>query len=106
MWPVIIPPVYNKQALIQNFLPHVWDDARDALLNCDRVVFFGYSLPPADIEAEKLFQRALHSNNAIDGITVINPDPGAAARYARLVPSKPLRWYPRLDLFLEQEPFA
>jgi hypothetical protein len=104
-WPVIIPPVYAKQALIQAFLPAVWTDARRDLQDADRVVFFGYSLPPADIDAEKLFQRTLAANDRLAAIDVVDPEPGAAARYARLVPSKPLRWFPTLDSFLDANPF-
>jgi hypothetical protein len=102
MWPVIVPPVYNKQVLIKRFLPQVWEDAEDALLKCDRLIFFGYSLPPADIEAEKLFQRAIYANPKLDAVEVVNPDPNAAARYARLVPHKPLRWYPDVLSLLGQ----
>lgn len=50
-WPVIIPPVFAKQTMIQAFVPEVWTDAREELVNADRVVFFGYSLPAADIDA-------------------------------------------------------
>lgn len=94
MWPVIVPPVYNKQALIQRFLPQVWDDAQNALLNCDRLILFGYSLPSTDIEAEKLFQRSIFQNGSLKAVEVINPDPNAAARYARMIPNRPLRWFP------------
>ncbi len=97
MWPVIVPPVYNKQVLIQRFLPQVWEDAQEALLNCSRLVFFGYSLPPSDIEAEKLFQRSIYANSQLEAVEVVNPDPEAAARFARMVPQKPLRWHP--DVF-------
>jgi hypothetical protein len=100
MWPVIVPPVYNKQVLIQRFLPQVWEDAQDALLACSRLIFFGYSLPPADIEAEKLFQRSIYANSGLGAVEVINPDPNAAARFARLVPHKPLRWYPDVMTWL------
>jgi hypothetical protein len=101
MWPVIVPPVYNKQILIQRFLPEVWEDAGAALLGCDRLIFFGYSLPPADIEAEKLFQRAIYGNKSLASVEVVNPDPGAAARYASLVPHKPMRWYPGVSTLME-----
>lgn len=100
MWPVIIPPIYNKQMLIERFIPQVWEDARTALDECDRLVFFGYSLPPTDIEAEKLFQRAIFQNDALPAIDVINPDPGSASRFARLVPAKSLHWYPDAAAFM------
>lgn len=104
MWPVIVPPIYNKQALIQRLLPQVWDDAQADLLDCERIIFFGYSLPPTDIEAEMLFQRAIHANENLATVEVINPNPEAAARYARLAPSMPLRWYPGVSAFLAGGP--
>jgi len=102
MWPVIVPPVFNKQALIQRFIPQVWDDARSELIQCDRLIFYGYSLPPADIEAEKLFQRSVYANTSLASVEVVNPDPNAAARFASLVPDKPLRWYPDVAALLNE----
>lgn len=100
---VIVPPVYNKQVLIQRFLPQVWEDAQATLLQCHRLIFFGYSLPPADIEAEKLFQRSIYANDRLRAVEVVNPDPNAAARFARLVPHKPLHWYPDVFSLLGQQ---
>jgi hypothetical protein len=104
MWPVLVPPIHNKQALIRRFLPQVWADAQEALLECDRLVLYGYSLPPTDIEAEMLFGRSIFRNAALDVVDVINPDPDSAGRYARLVPSKPMRWYPEVSTFLAELP--
>jgi hypothetical protein len=102
-WPVIIPPIYAKQALIQTLQP-VWDEARDALRECDRLIIFGYSLPPTDIEAEKLFQRSLNVNTRISRIEIVNPGPDSPSRYARLLPTTPLSWYPSLPLLLHERP--
>jgi hypothetical protein len=104
-WPVIIPPVYAKQSLIHT-VQASWDEAREELQDADRVIFFGYSLPQADIEAEKLFQRALAANTNASSVEVVNPDPVSAERYARLVPKKPMSWFPNLDLFLARSPFG
>lgn len=57
-WPVLIPPVYAKQALRRR-VQEVWQEGRVAIEQCDRLVFFGYSLPQIDIEAEKLFERGI-----------------------------------------------
>jgi hypothetical protein len=103
-WPLIIPPIYAKQALI-NLIQPTWNEARQALETCDRVVFFGYSIPPADIEAEKLFQRGLNANKTLVRLELINPDPSSAARYATLLPKTPLAWYPSHDSFLSTAPF-
>lgn len=100
MWPVLVPPVYNKQVLIKQFLQDVWADAQEALVWCDRLVLYGYSLPPTDIEAEKLFQRSVFRNDDLVALDVINPDPATATRYARLAPKKTLRWFPDVESFL------
>jgi hypothetical protein len=81
-WPVVVPPVYAKQALRQA-VHVVWDEASSALEAADRVAVFGYSLPAIDIEAEKLIERGL-AKSSCRWIDVINPDPASAQRYADL----------------------
>lgn len=98
MWPVVVPPVYAKQAL-RSAVQVAWDDAREALRRADRVVVYGYSLPGVDIEAEKLVERAL-AKNAAPWMDVINPAPASAARFAEIGKTLPVRWYPSLDDFL------
>jgi hypothetical protein len=105
VWPVIVPPIYAKNALIQAFMPSVWADARTALAECDRVVFFGYSLPQPDIEAEKLFQRTITANDRLPWVGIIDPATAAVTRYAQLMPNMPLRRYPDAGLFLESDMF-
>jgi hypothetical protein len=99
VWPVIVPPVYNKGALIEAFMPSVWAEAREALSTSDRVVFFGYSLPMGDIEAEKAVQRAISTNQQAPWIGIIDPNPSLTARYGYLLPKAPLRWYPNAVSF-------
>jgi hypothetical protein len=81
----------------------VWTDARRALESCDRLVFFGYSLSPIDIEAEKLFERGIAVNDSLKWADVINPDPAASQRYAGLAPAIPIRWYSTVDKFMTSE---
>lgn len=101
VWPVIVPPVYNKGALIEAFMPSVWAEAREALRLSDRVVFFGYSLPIGDIEAEKVVQRSVADNEEASWIGVIDPNPGLTARFGHLLPETPMRWFPTADDLLE-----
>jgi len=98
--PLVVPPVYAKGPFLEGFLEPVWRQARQDIAAADRVVFFGYSLPIADIEAEKLFQRALRANTALQWIDLVNPDPVAATRYASSVPHMALRRYENVDQFL------
>lgn len=105
VWPVIVPPIYAKQTLIQSFMPSVWTDARSALDNCDRLLFFGYSLPPADIEAEKLFQRAIKANQRLPWIGIVDPATSVLTRYAELMPDASIRRFPHAEAFLAGDGF-
>ena len=97
---MIIPPIYAKRALRRR-VQQAWDDAQNALREAERVVFFGYSLPLIDIDAEKLFERALAENANLKWADVINPAPESAQRYAGLAPAVPIRWYPTLSSFMD-----
>ena len=100
-WPVVVPPVYAKQALFDSAVQVVRDDAWAALESADRVVFYGYSLPMIDVEAEKLFERSLAKNRSIEWLDVIDPSAAVAARYAGLAPAIPIRWFPSAESFFE-----
>jgi hypothetical protein len=91
--------VYAKQAL-RGFVQASWRDAAVAVEAAERLVVFGYSLPAIDVEAEKLFERAIARNRALGWIDVINPAPGAAARFAGVGGGRPLRWFSTVDAFL------
>jgi hypothetical protein len=103
-WPIVVPPVYAKQGL-RSAIEATWIDARAELQEADRVAFFGYSLPDIDVEAEKLFERALFRNSRLGWIDVINPAAASAARFAGVSGSTPVRWYPSLARFQEAGAF-
>jgi hypothetical protein len=103
-WPIVVPPVYAKHAL-RSTLQDVWNEARHALEQADRIAFFGYSLPVIDVEAEKLVERALAANSAVQWLDVVDPAPASAQRYAGLAPSVPIRWYPKLEAFRDAGAF-
>jgi hypothetical protein len=104
-WPIVVPPVYAKHAL-RSTLQDVWNEARHALEEADRIAFFGYSLPAIDVEAEKLVERALATNSTVRWLDIIDPAPTSAQRYAGLAPAVPIRWYPRLEAFRDAGAFA
>jgi hypothetical protein len=103
-WPVVVPPVYAKQAL-RSAVQATWSDARAALVRAERVVFFGYSLPDVDIEAEMLIERAL-AKSPKEWIDVVNPASASAARFASVSKTVPVRWYPGLDEFFAAGAFT
>jgi hypothetical protein len=106
VWPVIVPPIYAKQPLIDAFMPSVWASAREALAQSDRVIFFGYSLPTGDVDAEKLIQRAIVGNNTLPWVGVIDPSPLVMRRYVDLLPDTPLRRFPSAESFLTRDGFS
>ena len=101
-WPVVIPPVHGKEALIRRLVPSVWDDAAMALADADRMVFFGYSLPELDIRAHRLLQKGISRNQRMDSIDVVNPDPLSAGRYAAILQPPSLRWQSSVADFLQR----
>jgi hypothetical protein len=103
-WPIVVPPVYAKQAL-RGAVQKAWVDARAIVESAERLVFFGYSLPQIDVEAQKLFERGLARNQSVEWIDVVNPGPEAAARFADIGANTPVRWYPSVDDLLERGDF-
>ncbi|MDX6670584.1 MAG: hypothetical protein QOI91_947 [Solirubrobacteraceae bacterium] len=78
LFPLIVPPVYEKHALIRRHLQQVWDNATKALGEASRVIFWGYSFPAADTHARHFFEGLAQANGALRRPVLINPDPGAA----------------------------
>ncbi len=79
MFPLIVPPVYEKHTLIRSNLSEVWSNAEAVLRVADKVVFWGYSFPAADTHARHFFRTLSERNPALKSPYLLNPDPGAAA---------------------------
>jgi hypothetical protein len=105
LWPLVVPPIYAKQALSAGLLQITRNDAKKAVSTANHLVFFGYSLPSLDVEAEKLFERSILANSDLADIDVINPQAESAARFAGIAPKRRLRWHPSLGHFLEANAF-
>lgn len=71
--PMIITPTLYKKYSENNVIPSLWQQARDSLANCSRLVVGGYSFPPTDFAVRKLFLEAFESHT-LEEIIVINPD--------------------------------
>ncbi len=54
--PILIPPTFFK-IMSNSYLINIWDLAEEALTNCDKIIFCGYSLPDADIHIKYLLKR-------------------------------------------------
>lgn len=78
LFPLIVPPVYEKHRLIRTHLHEQWAGAEAALDAATSVVFWGYSFPRADTHARHFFRTMSQRNPALRQPATINPDPNAA----------------------------
>ena len=104
MWPLIIPPVYEKHSYITGGLKRVWDNAGDALRSATRVVFWGYSFPRADLHARYFFTALAHQNDALRNPILINPDPRSQDELWAVLQPQKVSHYRNIDAFLADGP--
>jgi hypothetical protein len=75
--PLVIPPIYNKNPLIdKGIIRSVWESARQDLIDAESIIMFGYSMPVADGMARLLIRRSLAVNTNSLEISCINPQAG------------------------------
>ena len=91
----IAPPLLAKTAVAERpILGRLWSVAYQELERAERVVFLGYSLPPADVAAAFLFREACGDLRPAQ-VQVINLAPSEEARrevcaaYRRVFPNLP-----------------
>ena len=77
-WPVIVPPVFEKGAFLNETLSPIWNAAKNEVETANEILVFGYSFPQSDQQARSFFRRARASNEKLRKLVVINPDTNAA----------------------------
>jgi hypothetical protein len=83
--PVIIPPVLIKEhEFRKEIFQQLWSLAKESLLNCEEIIFIGYSFPDTDFYSKKLFIEVFSENKNIK-VTMVNPDGGVAKKFCELV---------------------
>lgn len=83
LYPFVVPPVEKKDLhFLSGHLEPIWDKARQILRECEKLVVFGYSLPPADQETKKLFEKCLGN---VKEVTVIDVSCSPAGRLQKLI---------------------
>lgn len=71
--PMIITPTLYKNYAKNKLISSVWEQAKNSLNGCKRLIIGGYSFPPTDFAVRKLFLEAFERHSP-DEIIVINPD--------------------------------
>lgn len=102
MWPLIVPPVYEKHSYITGELKRVWDNAWTALSEATRVVFWGYSFPRADLHARYFFTAIAHRNEALKRPILINPDPRSQDELWAVLQPQRVSHYRNISAFLSE----
>jgi NAD-dependent SIR2 family protein deacetylase len=80
--PMIIAPTMLKN-YSNSHIRRIWTHAERALMNCEQVVFVGYSLPVDDLEFIWMLKRSTQHLKR-GNIHVVSPDEGAKRRFHSL----------------------
>jgi NAD-dependent SIR2 family protein deacetylase len=74
--PVIVPPVRDKERFLGSANP-IWRKAHEELVEADKTVLIGYSVPEADAAARALLTQALVRENPNCELVIVNSNPDA-----------------------------
>jgi hypothetical protein len=91
IFPLMVPPVFEKGHQIVGVLRDVWEQAAEALSRATIVFIWGYSLPVTDYHAEILFAQS--ARRAKFTLIAINPDREALGRVTDVCGHAWNRWY-------------
>jgi len=100
LWPLVVPPIYEKQSFIRSHLQGAWDNATAALEAADKVVFFGYSFPAADHHARFFFEAIANRNQNLKRPHVINPDFGVVQTAWEVIGANRVHAYRDIEEYL------
>jgi hypothetical protein len=103
LWPLIVPPIYEKHGMLRGELDEVWKQAADEIATADKAIFWGYSFPRADLHARYFFDRAANENDAIRSPIMINPDPQAVVSLWETLRPRSIRHYRHIGDCLDTE---
>lgn len=79
----IIPPTMGKDINRPPF-NELWKRAEQAIRRARVVCLIGFSFPPTDIHVSALFRNALHDNDSLDRLVIVNPSRDARQRTRHL----------------------
>ncbi|WP_333601301.1 hypothetical protein [Flavobacterium sp.] len=74
--PLIIPPVKHKEYdSFGDLFLDLWTEARDRLVDADKIYIIGYSFPVTDIRSNDLFKSVFKKRKDYPEIIILNPNP-------------------------------
>jgi hypothetical protein len=100
-FPVIVPPVVNKAAILHSSLGGIWQEASECLKEATHVIVFGYSCPAADQESANLFARSLRTNEELAELAVIDPSTATLERIAQLSNARAIKYFKDANAYID-----
>ena len=101
-FPLIIPPVNHKAAIIHEDLHPLWEQAEIRLREADEIIVFGYSCPPTDFESANMLRRATNSGVNPQSFVVIDPSPSTFHRYIDVTCLNHLAFFRDCNAYIEK----
>lgn len=101
-FPLIIPPVNHKAALIHHELHPLWRMAEERLTGANQIIVFGYSCPPTDFESANMLRRATNTGVEPTSFDVIDPNPNAFKRYVDVTRLDHLSYFSSCDTYIKK----
>jgi len=90
--PIVIPPTYFK-ALSNLYLRQVWHAAEQALMECNRLIFCGYSFPDADVHIRYLLKRVEVNRQTTPEVYIVNEPPEKSEEARRTEKERYMRFF-------------
>jgi hypothetical protein len=103
-FPLVIPPVTHKSAVLHDAIKPIWAEAEARLTEAEHLAVFGYSCPALDFESSNMLRRSQLTTTHTRTISLIDPDPASATRYVDLLHPTKLSYYPSANDFLTDHP--
>jgi hypothetical protein len=103
--PMIITPVLHKQKFLHvSPFKELWEMAKQALTECDKLVVIGYSFSPTDFLAKQLLREAF-AENVVDELMVVNPHENIVKTVRNLCHFEgEIAWYTGLGEYVHRVP--
>jgi hypothetical protein len=101
-FPLIIPPVNHKAAILHKDLHPVWSLAEQRLRESDSIIVFGYSCPATDFESANLLRRTANTGTNPTSFNVIDPNPKVFQRYIEVTNLDHLSYFRSADAYIQK----
>ncbi len=101
-FPLVVPPVNHKDAIIHAMISPLWGEAESALEGAKHIIIFGYSCPTNDLGSANLMRRSVGNNSNLKSFSVIDPEPNVLVRYAEITNRDHLSYFASCNAYINK----